>query len=292
MPRSTRPPAARPPSSGSSASAARRSASTTRSPRRRPTTPTSAWACASWSTARWGSPPRSTSGPRRRPTWCAGPGRWPGSRAGPAAGASSWRPSRRTATSPGRAPSTVDPSTVPLADKVGAAGRVELGGSGTHPACLAHVGLAARRVGADLPGRPQRDAGHPAPGAPAGTARGAGALGRRLRDDAHAGAAGRARLGVPGRSGVGDGGWDWDAELAELPELLAEKLGAPSVEAGTYDLVVDPSNLWLDDPRVDRARHRARPGRRLRGGLRRDLLRHLRPARLARLRLPRHARHR
>jgi TldD protein len=42
-----------------------------------------------------------------------------------------------------------------------------------------------------------------------------------------------------------DGNWDWDAELAELPELLAEKLTAPSVEAGRYDLVVDPSNLWL-----------------------------------------------
>ena len=39
--------------------------------------------------------------------------------------------------------------------------------------------------------------------------------------------------------------WDWDAELAEVPELLAEKLVAPSVEAGSYDLVVDPSNLWL-----------------------------------------------
>ena len=39
--------------------------------------------------------------------------------------------------------------------------------------------------------------------------------------------------------------WDWDAELAEVPELLAEKLAAPSVEAGTYDLVVHPSNLWL-----------------------------------------------
>jgi TldD protein len=44
---------------------------------------------------------------------------------------------------------------------------------------------------------------------------------------------------------AGDGNWDWDAELAQLPELLAEKLTAPSVEAGTYDLVVDPSNLWL-----------------------------------------------
>ncbi|MGW1159980.1 TldD/PmbA family protein [Streptomyces sp. NPDC002519] len=40
-------------------------------------------------------------------------------------------------------------------------------------------------------------------------------------------------------------GWDWAAELAELPELLAEKMRAPSVEAGAYDLVVDPSNLWL-----------------------------------------------
>ncbi len=40
-------------------------------------------------------------------------------------------------------------------------------------------------------------------------------------------------------------GWDWDAELAELPELLAAKLRAPSVEPGLYDLVIDPTNLWL-----------------------------------------------
>ncbi|MEY9942363.1 TldD/PmbA family protein [Streptacidiphilus sp. MAP5-3] len=40
-------------------------------------------------------------------------------------------------------------------------------------------------------------------------------------------------------------GWDWDAELAQLPELLAEKMKAPGIEAGRYDLVVDPSNLWL-----------------------------------------------
>ncbi|CUR60101.1 Putative Zn-dependent protease-like protein [metagenome] len=39
--------------------------------------------------------------------------------------------------------------------------------------------------------------------------------------------------------------WDWDAELAQVPELLAEKLTAPSVTAGTYDLVIHPSNLWL-----------------------------------------------
>lgn len=40
-------------------------------------------------------------------------------------------------------------------------------------------------------------------------------------------------------------GWDWDKELDEIPGLLAEKMRAPSVEAGRYDLVVDPSNLWL-----------------------------------------------
>jgi TldD protein len=38
---------------------------------------------------------------------------------------------------------------------------------------------------------------------------------------------------------------DWDAALDELPVMLAEKLAAPGVEAGRYDLVVDPSNLWL-----------------------------------------------
>ena len=40
-------------------------------------------------------------------------------------------------------------------------------------------------------------------------------------------------------------GWDFAAELAELPDLLAAKMAAPSVEPGHYDLVIDPSNLWL-----------------------------------------------
>ncbi|OIJ87240.1 TldD/PmbA family protein [Streptomyces colonosanans] len=40
-------------------------------------------------------------------------------------------------------------------------------------------------------------------------------------------------------------GWDWDSELEQIPDLLAEKMRAPSVEAGVYDLVVAPSNLWL-----------------------------------------------
>ncbi|MCU1657925.1 MAG: protease TldD, partial [Pseudonocardiales bacterium] len=40
-------------------------------------------------------------------------------------------------------------------------------------------------------------------------------------------------------------GWDFDTEIAELPGLLAEHVKAPSVAAGRYDLVIDPSNLWL-----------------------------------------------
>jgi TldD protein len=40
-------------------------------------------------------------------------------------------------------------------------------------------------------------------------------------------------------------GWDWDQELARIPEYLAERVKAPTVEAGVYDLVIDPTNLWL-----------------------------------------------
>jgi TldD protein len=39
-------------------------------------------------------------------------------------------------------------------------------------------------------------------------------------------------------------GWHWDAELAALPDLVAERLHAPPVQPGVYDLVVDPTNLW------------------------------------------------
>jgi TldD protein len=45
---------------------------------------------------------------------------------------------------------------------------------------------------------------------------------------------------------VADGrGWDWAGELAQLPGHLAEKVAAPSVESGVYDLVIDPTNLFL-----------------------------------------------
>ncbi len=39
-------------------------------------------------------------------------------------------------------------------------------------------------------------------------------------------------------------GWDWDAELAALPGLLAEKERATPVRPGRYDLVIDGSQLW------------------------------------------------
>jgi TldD protein len=40
-------------------------------------------------------------------------------------------------------------------------------------------------------------------------------------------------------------GWLWADELAQLPEMLAEKTKAPSVRPGPTDLVIDPTNLWL-----------------------------------------------
>jgi TldD protein len=43
---------------------------------------------------------------------------------------------------------------------------------------------------------------------------------------------------------TGDG-WDFDEEIAELPGLLREHAKAPGVEPGRYDLVIDPTNLWL-----------------------------------------------
>ena len=51
--------------------------------------------------------------------------------------------------------------------------------------------------------------------------------------------------GSPWSAAGAPGTWDFPAELAALPGLLAEKLAASSVQAGRYDLVIDPSNLWL-----------------------------------------------
>jgi TldD protein len=51
--------------------------------------------------------------------------------------------------------------------------------------------------------------------------------------------------GSPWSAAGANGAWDFPAELAAIPGLLAEKLAAPSVTPGRYDLVIDPSNLWL-----------------------------------------------
>ena len=89
-----------------------------------------------------------------------------------------------------------------------------------------------------------------------------------------------------------DGAWDWDAELAEVPELLAEKLAAPTRRGRHLRPGHPPVEPLADHPRVDRPRHRARPGARLRGQLRRHVVRDHRPARHAAVRLAGHARHR
>jgi TldD protein len=57
--------------------------------------------------------------------------------------------------------------------------------------------------------------------------------------------AGRGLEYLGGSPWSGTGAWDFPAELAALPGLLTEKLAAPSVTPGRYDLVIDPSNLWL-----------------------------------------------
>jgi TldD protein len=40
-------------------------------------------------------------------------------------------------------------------------------------------------------------------------------------------------------------GWDFAAELEQMPGWLVDKLGSPTVEPGCYDLVLDATNLWL-----------------------------------------------
>src|SRR5204862_7363313 len=38
---------------------------------------------------------------------------------------------------------------------------------------------------------------------------------------------------------------DFARKADEIPALLEEKMASPSVKPGRYDLVIDPSNLWL-----------------------------------------------
>lgn len=39
--------------------------------------------------------------------------------------------------------------------------------------------------------------------------------------------------------------FDWSAAISALGENLAEKITAPSITPGNYDLLIDPTNLWL-----------------------------------------------
>lgn len=67
-------------------------------------------------------------------------------------------------------------------------------------------------------------------------------------DRAAAGFASQRTLAPPTARGweyLTGSGWDWDAEVAALPALLREHAAAPSVRPGRYDLVIEPTNLWL-----------------------------------------------
>jgi TldD protein len=40
-------------------------------------------------------------------------------------------------------------------------------------------------------------------------------------------------------------GYDWQKDADDIPALLEQKMSSPSITAGRYDIVVDPTNLWL-----------------------------------------------
>ena len=102
-------------------------------------------------------------------------------------------------------------------------------------------GLGPAGAGEQVLRRPGRHGHHPAAGPARPRGVGHGRRRRHLRLDADAS---RRRSGR-GWEYLTGGLHDWDAELDEIPELLAEKLKAPTIEAGRYDLVIHPSNLWL-----------------------------------------------
>ena len=140
-------------------------------------------------------------------------------------------------------PFEIDPSTVPLADKVALLG--DWSRSLLEAASVSHVMATVLSVSeetylADLGGTratQRRVRLHPQLEALALSESGF----ETMRTLAPPVGRGWEYLTAPGETGA----WDWGSELAQMPELLAEKLAAPSVEAGTYDLVIDPSNLWL-----------------------------------------------
>ena len=184
----------------------------------------------------------------------------------------------RTASPPGRRPIVVDPAEVPMADKVALLERLErrlLGSPGVDHVTACVLAVAEDKYYADLSGTVDDVSGasgvHPVVEATAVDAEAADFETMRTL----APPAGRGWEYLRARAGTGTG------ELAALPELLAEKVRAPTVRGRRLRPRDRPDEPLAHDPRVDRPRHRARPGPRLRGRLRRHVVRHLRPARHA-----------
>ena len=124
----------------------------------------------------------------------------------------------------------IDPFDVPTREKIGAARRLERPAAAPTAASTTSTPSLLPVKEKQVLRRPRRHHDHPAAGARRTRSCTAVAVDaeRRVRDDAHARAAGRPRLGVPAPAPAGTG----TPSSAALPELLAEKLAAPSVEAG------------------------------------------------------------
>ena len=179
--------------------------------------------------------------------------------------ASSWPPSRSTPTPPGSPTTRSTRSTVPDAEK--SALLIELSERLMAADGVEHVQTRVHaREGAEVL---RRHGGHPHPPAagphPPGVHRADRRPGHRpVREHAHARPAGRPRLGVPDRQRLG---------------LARRARRDPRAAAGEDEGAVGrgrplrpgrrPVQPVAHHPRVDRARHRARPGARLRGRLRR-----------------------
>ena len=110
---------------------------------------------------------------------------------------------------------------------------------------------------------------------------------RPLRLDGVDRAAGRPRLGVPHRRQLGLGRRDRPGARAARREAQGAERRGRHLRPGH-----PPDQPVADHPRVDRPRHRAGPGARLRGQLRRHLVRDVRQAQHPPVRLPGHERHR
>ena len=87
-------------------------------------------------------------------------------------------------------------------------------------------------------------------------------------------------------------GWDLDDRAGPAARAAGREGRRPVGRARPVRPGDRPDQPVADHPRVGGARHRVRPGHRLRGRLRRHQFRHARPARHPALRLAAHARHR